>query len=241
MKNLIVLSIFFISFINTKAQSKWTFPNGFGLLLAPVQTKYINEVTTFNDTSVFKYDITAYGFSYYFYPKYHFVESATTNRKSSSNRRSKSSSDAKSYDFSAGVPIMFGFGGNSAGVAITYNLALTADINFGNCAVDNDAAIGAFVGLGFGVANSSTTIVNNSQQVDNSNFSSKNKTVQNITNYRLKALGYGPVIHGGVQFGEQENSRFGINVAYQPAINSGGLNYYTFGLQFPMNRFNAFF
>jgi hypothetical protein len=244
MKKIVLSILFTFSLLVMNAQSNWTFSTGIGYMFAPSKMLYINEINSNNDTSVVQYKILAQGLSFFMYPKYHFVE---VQQKSKNRSRRRSSNDEKPYDFSVGIPFMLGFGGifgNGNGTTQTsfmYTAALMADINFGGCRANSESPMGAYIGVGFGAANTSQAQIISQVTVDNSLFSNTYKTVSNLNGYSPSALGVGPQIHAGFEYGSSTQNKFGIHVGYQPSINKNGLNYYIIGLQIPFSRgFNMF-
>jgi hypothetical protein len=244
MKKNILLIIFVLSMITANAQTNWTFSSGIGFMFAPAKTLYINEINANKDTSVYQYKIIAQGFSFFMYPKYHFVEAQS---KSRSKSRRRSSNDDKPYDFSVGIPFMLGFGGifsNGNGntqTSFMYTAAAMADINFGGCRANSETPMGAYIGVGFGAANTSQAQIISDKPVDKALFSNKYKTVTDIYGYTASALGVGPQIHAGFEYGTATQNKFGLHVGYQPSVNKNGLNYYIIGLQIPFSRgFNMF-
>jgi hypothetical protein len=237
MKKIFFTFLLCLSIFVANAQSNWTFSTGVGYMFAPAKSFYINEINPNQDTAVIQYKILAQGLSFFMYPKYHFVEMP---QKSRGNSKRRVTVDEKLYNFSVGIPFMVGFGGifgNGNGTTQTsfmYTAAVMADINFGGCRANSETAMGAYIGLGLGVANTSTAQVLSENQVDNSFYSSKYKTVSNLINYRPTTLGFGPRIHAGFEYGTSNQNKFGLHVGYQPALNKNGLNYYIIGLQIPV-------
>jgi hypothetical protein len=117
---------------------------------------------------------------------------------------------------------------------LLYNIALCGDINFGNCTLDKESMAGAYLGLGFGVARANAVNIIRQTQLDNSYYDASNKTIQDLNSYRVSGLSFGPIFHGGVKFGDTRP--FGVNLAYQPAINKSALDYYTIAIQIPFGN-----
>jgi len=242
MKKLIASILFFGAILTANAQTPWTFSSGFGVLIGPSKTVNVNQIKSFPvapDTNVIQYRKSAFGANLFMYPKYHFVEKPSSSK--SKYKRSKKE-DEKPFDFSIGAPFMLGlgFGGGfgGGGTSFMYSLSINGDINLGGCKANSDQVAGGYIGVGLGIANTSNISVSPPTYLDASYYKLSYSTIEDYysPDYKISALGFGPNIHGGFEFGASTNRKFGAMVAYQPAINKDGINYITIGLQIPLGN-----
>ncbi len=240
MKKILLTAIiaFFTMVVN--AQSNWTFDNALAYVFSPEKSILLNDK---NSTDVYELKARAQGINYLFNLKYHFTgepalprsKKSSNGRRTSSAKRSRSNDgDEKPYDFSAGMPIMlgYGFGRTTTGQSsFLISTGLHADINLGACKANSSENAGAFFGVGFGITNTSQisgTLNRRSDLIQDSKY-----TTVVINSYFPKGLGFGPNIHGGGKIMVSETSELGIYASYQPAVNKNGFTYYTIGLQLP--------
>jgi hypothetical protein len=232
MKNFIIFCLLFLS-IKLQAQSgNWTFSNAICYTFSSQKTISINQVRPL-DTAVYSFNLQSSSINAFVFPKYHFIP---TQERGKPRKKSR---DEKPYDLSVGIPLNIGYafsiGGNGQS-SLSYGIGVTGDINIGSCRLESrDGGFGAYGGLGFGVTNTSNFTATNQKVSSASAYNSSFTTVSDIGSYKIKPLGFGPIVHGGVEFGNP-NQKIAVHLAYQAAINKNGLDYYTIALQLPFNN-----
>jgi hypothetical protein len=136
------------------------------------------------------------------------------------------------FDVSVGAPLNIGANFNNLGGFIFfYSLGAMADINVGSFRADKQSQYaGAFAGLGFGVTNTNNLGLLQDLQQENIPIPSGTKAYNSAqdfeTNFKLRGLSIGPIVHAGFQLGA--NSKFGIRGSYQLGLNTFGKDYYGF-------------
>ncbi len=228
-------------FTYVSGYAQFTMTGGSGTSFAiNAKNKFINVGGgTSANSSVYSYDLTAVSAGIFLYPKYHLKQEKPGRGET-----------AKPYSLSVGLPTILGFQAGFNGNSFTYSIYPTADINIGSCNINTrQKAIGAYLGLGFGIHNTNNAIGVNATATTQP-FNSDYQTVPNLVYdgsgnaYIIgKGIGknIGPMVHIGFEFPSlfYRGSKSGLRIAYQPAINKQGPNYFTLCLQqaFGGNRF----
>lgn len=220
--------------LSTSGFAQFSFELGGTLLVSDSKEATLASIRQYSlqspvDTSFTRYTYSAYGVGLFVYPKFQVAEFAN-------------------LGLSVGAPLTFGFASSvssrtsASSISLAYDLNATLDINGGNYNTNNDnAPFGFFVGVGFGLTNSTGVGYEGasiSEPADKSDVIFYNGDAEGVED-QLDASTTAPIIHAGIgNFTIFDNvptlKSLTLRLAYRPALSDSKLSYYmlSFALHF---------